>query len=178
MNYFPVTLIQWDTISWWLYYTIAVQCTQTLTLCITVSWSCGESVSCLSGHAATSLLPHCLEPTAAPFPFLEGQAPLSPKWLPFPQDPHTLPSNCPLQFWFYPHWMLTNPLCLWKTASIDTGWLVISACLSPKVVGVVLDVIGRWIVQLCYHYIICDFSCSLWIAKSVTLVYQSYIVHQ
>jgi hypothetical protein len=79
MIYFPETIIQWGIFSLQLYYTIAVQCAITLTLCITVSWSCGESVSRLGGHAATSLLPHCLEPTAAPFPFLGGPGPPVPK---------------------------------------------------------------------------------------------------
>jgi hypothetical protein len=31
-------------------------------------------------------------------PFWRAGPPLSPKWLPFPQDPHTLPPHCLLQY--------------------------------------------------------------------------------
>jgi hypothetical protein len=36
-------------------------------------------------------------------------------------------------------------------ASADTRRLAISTCQSPKVVGVVLDVIENWVVQLFHH---------------------------
>jgi hypothetical protein len=74
-----------------IHYIIAVQCIITLTLCITVSWSRGETVSLVCGHAAMSLLLHCPEPTAAPPPSLGGLALLSPRWHPLSQDPCTLP---------------------------------------------------------------------------------------
>jgi hypothetical protein len=76
-----------------IHYIIAVQYTRTLTLCITVSWSRGKTVSRVFGHAAMSLLLHCPEPTAAPPPFLGGRALLFPRWHPFSHDPRTLPPS-------------------------------------------------------------------------------------
>ncbi len=70
-----------------------VQCTATLTLCITASWSCGRAVFCVLGHLAVSSLLHCPEPTAAHYPSLGDWAPLSPKWHPFSQDPPMLPPH-------------------------------------------------------------------------------------
>ncbi len=46
----------------------------------------------------TSSLFLCPEPTDAPYPYCEDPAPLSPKWHPHPQGPHTLPSQGPRQF--------------------------------------------------------------------------------
>ncbi len=100
MIYFPETIIQWGTN---LFMVVLYNCCtmhKTLTLCITVSWSCGESVSRLSGHAATSLLLHCLEPTAAPFPFLEGRAPV-PKMASVSSGSTHTPSPLSVTFIFY-----------------------------------------------------------------------------
>ncbi len=82
----------------WLYHITATQCTIALTLCINVSWRCGEPVSCVSGYFAMSLPLHCPKPTASRFPFLAGRAPRLPRWLLFPQDPHTPPPHRPLQY--------------------------------------------------------------------------------
>jgi hypothetical protein len=71
---------------------IITQCTMTLALCINVTWCCDEPVSCISRHPVTSILLHCLMPTA-----LAGRVPWLPRWLPFPQDPHTPPPHRPLQ---------------------------------------------------------------------------------
>jgi hypothetical protein len=70
-----------------------VQCTTTLTLCITASWSRDGAVFCVLGHLAMSSLLHWLDPTAAHYPFLGDRGPLPPKWHPFSQDLHTLPSH-------------------------------------------------------------------------------------
>jgi hypothetical protein len=70
-----------------------VQCTTTLTLCITASWSRDGAVFCVLSHLAMSSLLHCPDPTAAHYPFLGGRGPLPPKWRPFSQDPHTLPPH-------------------------------------------------------------------------------------
>jgi hypothetical protein len=75
---------------------IITQCTMTLTLCINVAWCCDEPVSCVLRHPAMSIL-HCLMPTARLFLLLAGGAPRLPRWLPFPQDPHTPPPHRPLQ---------------------------------------------------------------------------------
>jgi hypothetical protein len=76
----------------------------TLTLCINVSWRCGEPVSRVFGHLAMSLLLYCPKPTASRFPLLAGRAPRLPRWLPFFQDPHTHPSQRPSQL----HWKLSR----------------------------------------------------------------------
>ncbi len=78
-------------------YVTAIQCTIALTLCINVSWRCGEPVSCVFGHLAMSLLLHCPKPTTSRFPLLAGWAPRLPRWILFPQDPHTPPPHLPLQ---------------------------------------------------------------------------------
>jgi hypothetical protein len=72
----------------------AVQCTITLTLCITASWSRGETVSRVCGHAAMSLLLHCPEPTVVLRLFLGGRAPAPKVASLFPGSMHTpfLPS--------------------------------------------------------------------------------------
>jgi hypothetical protein len=77
---------------------IITQCTITLTLCINVAWCCGEPVSCVLRHPAMSVLLHCLMLTARLFPVIAGRVPRLPRWLPFPQDPHTPPPHRPLQF--------------------------------------------------------------------------------
>ncbi len=69
----------------------------TLTLCINVYCWCDEPVSCVFSHLATSILLHCLKPTARLFPLLAGRSPRLPRWLPFPQDPHITPPHGPLQ---------------------------------------------------------------------------------
>jgi hypothetical protein len=73
------------------YVYLFVQCTTTLTLCITASWSPDEAVFCVLGHLAMSSLLHCPDPIAAHYPFLGDRGPLPPKWHPFPQDLRTLP---------------------------------------------------------------------------------------
>jgi hypothetical protein len=45
----------------------------------------------------------------------------------------------------------------------------ISTCQSPKVAGVALDVIGRWLVRLFILTTLVDFSYSIWKAVSATL---------
>ncbi len=72
---------------------IITQCTMTLTLCISVAWCCDEPVSCILRHPAMSILLHCLMPTGRFSPLLAGQVPRLPRWLPFPQDPHTPPPH-------------------------------------------------------------------------------------
>jgi hypothetical protein len=52
-----------------------IQCTITLTLCINVSWWCGEPVSCVMSHSTTSIL-HCLRPM--PEIWMEAGQPLNP----------------------------------------------------------------------------------------------------
>jgi hypothetical protein len=50
----------------------------------------------------------CPEPTDAPCPYYEDPAPLSPKWRPHPQGPHTLPFQDPRQLGS-PFWRLALP---------------------------------------------------------------------
>jgi hypothetical protein len=76
---------------------IITQCTMTLTLCIYVAWRCDEPISCVLRHPATSILLHCLMPTARLFPLLAVRAPQLPRRLPYPQDLHTPPPHRPLQ---------------------------------------------------------------------------------
>jgi hypothetical protein len=77
--------------------TIIIQCTMTLSLCINVAWCCYEPASWDLTHPAMSILLHCLMLTACLFPFLAGRVPRLPRWLPFPQDPHTPFPHRPIQ---------------------------------------------------------------------------------
>jgi hypothetical protein len=54
---------------------VNAQRTMLHTLCINMAWCCGEPVSYLLGHFVTSILHHCLMPTARPFPLLVDRAP-------------------------------------------------------------------------------------------------------
>ncbi len=89
MIYFPETRIQWDTVfDGGALYTLCysfVQCTATLTLCITVSWSRYGAIFCVLGHLAMSSLLHCPEPTAAHYPSLGAEAPYPQSGSPFPR---------------------------------------------------------------------------------------------
>jgi hypothetical protein len=49
---------------------INAQCTMIHTLCINVAWCCGEPISYVLRHFVTSILLHCLMPTARLFPLL------------------------------------------------------------------------------------------------------------
>jgi hypothetical protein len=83
MIYFPGTRIQsgavfdGDTLHTLCY--SFVQCTATLTLCITGSCSHNGAVFCVLGHLAMSSLLHCPESTAAHHPSLEDRGPLPPR---------------------------------------------------------------------------------------------------
>ncbi len=94
----------------------AVQCTITLTLCITASWSRGETVSRVCGHAAMSLLLHCPEPAVVLRLFLGDRAPRPKGGIPFPRiHAHSLPTvrySIHVQKSMYPHGRGYVPMCL------------------------------------------------------------------
>jgi hypothetical protein len=77
------------------------QFTMTLTLRINVAWYCDEPVSHFLRRPVMSILIHCPMPTARLFPLLAGRVPRLPRWLQFPQDPHTHPPHHPLHFGCY-----------------------------------------------------------------------------
>ncbi len=66
----------------------------------------------------------------------------------------------------------SNSIFHQKMASVDTSWLIIFTCQSPKVAGVTLDVIGNWMVQLFHHPKLLDVFSFL--CKAVSECLSSY----
>ncbi len=65
--------------------------------------------------------------------------------------------------------MHTDPLFLWKLASVETSQLVISTGRFPVAAGVAIDVRGNRVVQLFHHINTGRFLLFPWKVENVTL---------